>query len=162
MGVVVVAEHAIGAQAWPRHGVQQLQHVVGPAVIVDKISRMDEQIVLQAGGQATDAVDLGLFACAAFSSLEMGIAQVQNAQPWLGQPPCRVGQVYLQPLQLDRQGFHPEGIGQQRASHPGRSCQPGEAAATRNGPLHGTPIFRKKRGVRYTSIFEHGVQDSRA
>jgi hypothetical protein len=72
--------------------------MVGPAVIVNKIPRMDEQIVLQAGGQATDAVDLGLFVCAAFSSLKMRVAEVQNAQPRLGQPPGCAGQLHAQPF----------------------------------------------------------------
>ncbi len=61
-GVVVVAKDRIGPQARARQTVEQSQHIGQPAVVVQKVAGMDQQIVVQTGAGAADTDDLGLFA----------------------------------------------------------------------------------------------------
>ena len=60
--VVVVAQDGKAAQPRPGKGVEQCEHVGHPAVIVQEITRVYQDVVFHAAASPADVLDFGLLA----------------------------------------------------------------------------------------------------
>ena len=127
----MVAKNAKGADARRRYSFEQAAHIVEPAVEMQEVPRVDQQVVVQMAGKLVHPCDLLRLVTVTAAAAEMAVGEMQDAQPFPRQAAGAIRQRHIESGHLYGIGFDPSRIGerpqtgQQPASaQPNPCCYP--------------------------------------